>query len=84
MNPKTTNMMCIILAIIIVILLGYAAMNKGKLWGEEKFIFGGQGLSSNMVGLGQGGVTCPPGQDNIMGQCVPKFTMGSFDFPPLP
>jgi hypothetical protein len=81
MNPKTTNMMCVILAIIIVILLGYAAYNKGKLWGEEQYRYQ-MGLSTSM--MGSGGGNCPPGQNNIMGQCVPNFTMGNFSFPPLP
>ena len=67
MNPKTTNMICIILAIIIVILLGYAIMNKGKLWGEEQYRY--QGLSTSM--MGSSNVTCPAGQMSIMGKCYP-------------
>ncbi len=43
MNPKTCNTICIILAILIVGLIGYAAMNGGKLWNEEKYYyFGGK------------------------------------------
>jgi hypothetical protein len=39
MNPKTCNIICIILAILIVALLVRAATNKGKIWGsEEKYI----------------------------------------------
>ena len=39
MNPKTCNIICIILAILIVALLVRAATNKGKIWGsEEKYL----------------------------------------------
>lgn len=37
MNPKTCNTICIVLAILIVGLIGYAAMNGGKLWGKENY-----------------------------------------------
>ena len=36
MNPKTCNIICIILAILIVALLVRAATNKGKIWGSEE------------------------------------------------
>ncbi len=33
---KGMNTVCIILAIILVVIIGRAAMNKGKLWGTEE------------------------------------------------
>ena len=36
MISKKYNTVCIILAIVIVILVGYAVFNKGKLWGEQE------------------------------------------------
>ena len=33
---KGMNTVCIILAIILVVIIGRASMNKGKLWGEEE------------------------------------------------
>ncbi len=64
MKEINYNTVCIILAVIIVVIIGRAAMNGGKLWGEqENYLFRSRfNLPSP---------SCPVGQYmNMYGQCM--------------
>ncbi len=72
MNPKTCNTICIVLAILIVGLIGYAAMNDGKIWGEENYRY--QSVDCCNIPAGTPG-SCVPGTPKI---CDKVYTCASY------